>query len=1072
MLGFRTNGAVRWLRWKVKLATGLCLAACYGLAVAQPANDNFSSAEALDVTLLHGSVTADTTQATIEAGEPNHAGLIVTNTVWYTWVAPQNGEVTFETYGSDYNNVLAVYRGAALGNLAQLGSSYGAAGFIQREAVYRGPVAAGVVRFNAQVGNTYRIAVGGRGAGGNMVLNWAYHSSGTFRFTTQMFECADTESEIIGNDTVAIREHNQPGVLVTVTRVGGSSGRVLVDYATEDGTALAPTPPDNNGDYWPAAGTLEFRDFELSKTILITVRPNTPAILTEDNMLSRYFIVRLSNPRLAAEESLEVSPPKLDPVMSASIVRIYDTSYDPELELNRDEETGELVGPLYRPVFNFSKRNYQIAEDVTNRWGSVVIWVDRSPGTNIGVTLHYEANSEPWWSGNQLDNTFRLQAASDYATPDPENAGYDGLGPDFGPITGTVTWGQDDWDPKPIRFDIYMDDIVEFNEDIIVNLWREDNGRRFTVGTVNQATITILHNDKTPPAGSLDQHHNADYAVDMEPPVITAPPSMAHPGADGVVFDLAVQEDDKTIIVGDFQSFNTVPINRIARMNYNGSLDTSFNPGDGANNFISTLELVPGGKIVIGGAFTFFNGTQRKSIARLNNDGSLDTSFDPGTGADGTIWAVAVQADGKVVVAGDFTSINGVPRLRVARLNEDGSVDASFDPGVNGPNGLVNALVLGSGGQVIIAGEFSALGALAHNNIARLNANGSIDNGFRFSIGLGFDGPIYALARQSDGRLLVGGEFSHFNVANRTRIARLNANGTLDTGFDPGTGANDTVYSIDPQSNGLIYVGGLFTSYNGTHRLGFTRLYADGTVDTSFLDTAYNQFAGLPRKYFNPGVSPKPFVWASGVQTDGNVMIGGGFDEVGGGQRERRGRVQWEDYSHNHREFLSRAGIRNRNNVARLVGGGTRGPGNIGLYYDNYSVNQDQGFLHVSLVRANGDLGYLAANFSVLPGSTQSGVDYLYNSLSPVYLGPWPSMVHMVSDGFFGVNTVLQDRFDTDYKFNVDCRVTLTILNPMIDGNRFSDLQLANPSVEDHFFLGGENIPIAGALGRSMADFT
>jgi hypothetical protein len=103
------------------------------------------------------------------------------------------------------------------------------------------------------------------------------------------------------------------------------------------------------------------------------------------------------------------------------------------------------------------------------------------------------------------------------------------------------------------------------------------------------------------------------------------------------------------------------------------------------------------------------------------------------------------------------------------------------------------------------------------------------------------NGPVYALALQSDGKVLVGGAFTAFDLRGRRNFVRANANGSLDTTFSVGTGADDVVYVINAQPNGLIYLGGLFNSFNGTRRVGLTRLFASGEVDTSFMDAAYNQ---------------------------------------------------------------------------------------------------------------------------------------------------------------------------------------------------------------------------------------
>ena len=213
--------------------------------------------------------------------------------------------------------------------------------------------------------------------------------------------------------------------------------------------------------------------------------------------------------------------------------------------------------------------------------------------------------------------------------------------------------------------------------------------------------------------------------------------------------------------------------------------------GVGANATVRSVALQPDGKVLVAGDFTTFNGASRPGVARLNANGSVDNSFNPALGADGTVWAVAVQA-GKVYLGGEFQNFNNVFRGGVARLNDDGSLDLGYDPGG------------------------------------------------------GADGPVYAILPQANGRLLVAGSFNVFDFRSRPNITRLDATGSPDLTYDSGTGANDAIYALALQSDGKILAGGLFTSFNGTRRMGLTRLFVNGTVDTSFLDTAYNQFAGLP----------------------------------------------------------------------------------------------------------------------------------------------------------------------------------------------------------------------------------
>jgi uncharacterized delta-60 repeat protein len=225
------------------------------------------------------------------------------------------------------------------------------------------------------------------------------------------------------------------------------------------------------------------------------------------------------------------------------------------------------------------------------------------------------------------------------------------------------------------------------------------------------------------------------------------------PGLDGgTVYGVAIQPDGKLIICGAFTTIQQ----RIARLHPDGTLDPAFNPGSSANNTIGVVALQPDGKMLIGGWFTSFRGVARNRIARLNSDGTLDTSFDPGTGADTVVGAdtvinsIAVQDDGKIIIAGGFRSFNGVPRNRIARLNHDGTLDSSFNP--SGPSGSggstlwrepgggfvtsssgsppwlrepgIEAIVLQSDGNLLVAGNFDAFNGVPSANVARLLTGG------------------------------------------------------------------------------------------------------------------------------------------------------------------------------------------------------------------------------------------------------------------------------------------------------------------------------------------------------------
>jgi uncharacterized delta-60 repeat protein len=124
------------------------------------------------------------------------------------------------------------------------------------------------------------------------------------------------------------------------------------------------------------------------------------------------------------------------------------------------------------------------------------------------------------------------------------------------------------------------------------------------------------------------------------------------------------------------------------------------------------------GKIVAGGFFTTLGGQPRKSLARLNPDGSLDDMFSPE--ANNEVFALALQADGKIVAGGGFTTLDGQTRIRIARLNSDGSLDAAFNPGVVG-DGEIGALALQADGKIVVGGIFTTLGGLPRDRIGRFS---------------------------------------------------------------------------------------------------------------------------------------------------------------------------------------------------------------------------------------------------------------------------------------------------------------------------------------------------------------
>jgi uncharacterized delta-60 repeat protein len=357
-----------------------------------------------------------------------------------------------------------------------------------------------------------------------------------------------------------------------------------------------------------------------------------------------------------------------------------------------------------------------------------------------------------------------------------------------------------------------------------------------------------------------------------------------------IVQAVVVQTDGRILIGGNFTSVNPTNHSYLDRLNLDGSLDSGFNPGRQLNPF-SALAVQSDGKVLIGGPLTFSNGTNRYGRDRLNSDGSLDavfvssTNFHPDLafviqagdcrgGPDFecsqslVVSTVLVQADGRVFVGGysatvdvDLTDNHPFNSYRsfLARLNADGSRDTNFAPVIGGladvPLG-VSALAVQTDGKVLFGGP--------QVWFTRCNADGSVDNSFNPNItGRNW---VASIALQADGQVLIGGNFSTLHGTNVSYgVARLHADGTLDSSFNPGTGTS-LILSVALQPDGKVLIGGNFTTFSGTPRNRIARLNSNGSVDGSF----------------NPGTGASESVRTVALQSDGKVLIGGDFTAING----------------------------------------------------------------------------------------------------------------------------------------------------------------------------------------------
>lgn len=297
------------------------------------------------------------------------------------------------------------------------------------------------------------------------------------------------------------------------------------------------------------------------------------------------------------------------------------------------------------------------------------------------------------------------------------------------------------------------------------------------------------------------------------------------------VRSVATTAAGKIVIGGDFTSYAGSPRLRVARLNADLRLDPSFDTTLGPDGPVFSVWVQGDGRVLIGGNFTNVGGIARARVARLNEDGSLDVSFDPRGGPDQVVRSVIGLDDGSAWAAGDFVLVDGFLRAGIVKLNTDGGVDLGFQGGY-GTDGSVNAMALQPDGKVIIAGSFSSFNNSNRTGIARLNTTGSLDGSFVVTNTP--DGLIYAMALQPDGSVVLGGAFGNLGLNPRARVARVTSTGALDLSFDPGSGPNDIVTAVALQPNGKVVIGGAFTAVGGLARAYIARLSSGGTNDATF----------------------------------------------------------------------------------------------------------------------------------------------------------------------------------------------------------------------------------------------
>ena len=345
-------------------------------------------------------------------------------------------------------------------------------------------------------------------------------------------------------------------------------------------------------------------------------------------------------------------------------------------------------------------------------------------------------------------------------------------------------------------------------------------------------------------------------------------------GFDNSVYTAVTQDDSRIVVGGSFTDLNGNTRNYITRLNIDGTEDDSFyiRLGSGFDNSVYTMALQPDGKILVGGSFGSFNGNTRNKLVRLNDIEDFTFYDNLNGGFDNSINAIAIQSDGKILVGGTFTDLGGNGRNRLVRLNSDGTEDTNFYSNLGtGFNNIVYAIKIQPDDRILVGGEFTDLNGNTRNRLVRLNSDGTEDTSFYTTLGSGFDNWIKTIEVQPDGRILVGGKFDGFNGNTRKKFVRLYSNGTEDTAFytNLNSGFNDSVYTCLIQPGGKIIVGGSFTVLGGNTRNRLVQLNSDGTEVSAFYTALGSAFDGVVYTLLNDRI----------------FLVGGGFTDLDGNTR-------------------------------------------------------------------------------------------------------------------------------------------------------------------------------------------
>lgn len=389
----------------------------------------------------------------------------------------------------------------------------------------------------------------------------------------------------------------------------------------------------------------------------------------------------------------------------------------------------------------------------------------------------------------------------------------------------------------------------------------------FTAGTDNSVNAIALHADnRVVIGGKFTKVNQINYGgIARLQPNGSLDPSVNHIFNRRDVKSIAIQPDGKIVFGGFFSTINGQARSMLARLNFDGSLDPDFSLALGeSDKWVNTITLQPDGKLLTGGTFTVFDGFVTNRLVRIYPDGSKESPLAPAL--DYKVSAISLHPNGSMLIGGDFTTVGEISHQGIALISQNGLPDHTFYASVDDP-GLVKAIAVQTDGKILVGGDFNYMNLETRHNIGRLNPDGSLDNSFYSDI----NGTVYAIALQEDGKILIGGDFTTVDSIIRSYVARLNIDGSLDASFE--SDVPDVVRTIAVQDNGQILIGGDFTYVFSSVRYHLARLNASGSLDSGFIANASDLVRSIV------------------VQPDDKILAAGDFTSLVGETVNRIGRL-------------------------------------------------------------------------------------------------------------------------------------------------------------------------------------